>query len=245
MFDSEGSLVDGDGVPANGTIYFWIPGQVMTARAVTLDRFDRPRALLRMDQQCDLGGWMVSEMMGTISNCANDDRGFTLIESLIAIGVLAVGLLSVAAGFASGMQQMTGSNFDFIAREKAAEAIESVFTARDTRTITWAMIANVAGESGSDGGVFKDDPQPLKLTGNDGLVNTADDSATNESIPQPGPDGLLGSADDTQLTLNAFTREIVIREIGPTLRSLRVVIRYVVGGQTREYIIDTYISSYA
>jgi prepilin-type N-terminal cleavage/methylation domain-containing protein len=188
---------------------------------------------------------MVSEMMGTISKCAQDDRGFSLIESMIAIGVLAVGLLSVAAGFASGMQQMTGSNFDFIAREKAAEAIESVFTARDTRTITWAMIANVSGETGSDGGVFKDDPQPLKLTGNDGLVNTADDSATYESIPQPGADGLLGTADDTQMQLSSFTREIVIREIGPTLRSLRVVIRYTVGRQTREYIIDTYISSYA
>jgi type II secretory pathway pseudopilin PulG len=183
-------------------------------------------------------------MTPTMSNKARDERGFSLIEALVSIGVLSVGLLAMASAFASGMQMMMGSNMDFVAREKAAEAIESVFTARDTHTITWAMIHNVIGESGADGGVFLDGPQGLKLTGTDGLVNTDDDSDTLESIPQPGADGLLGTGDDSQMELTSFTREVEIRDLGPTLRRLRVIIRYEVGAQTREYIIVTYISSY-
>jgi prepilin-type N-terminal cleavage/methylation domain-containing protein len=174
-----------------------------------------------------------------------DTAGFSLVESLIAVTVLAVGLLTMGAAFTTGMSQMTGSNFDFIAREKAAEAIESVFTARDTGTVTWNMIRNVTGETGTDGGIFMDGAQPLTQPGVDGLVNTVDDGTTLEAIPQPGADGELGTGDDTWMQLTAFTREVEIRSLGPTLRQLRVIIRYIVGRQEREYIIVTYISSYA
>lgn len=184
-------------------------------------------------------------MMNRIQTVTTAERGFSLIESLIATTILAVGLLTMAAAFATGMRQMTGSNFDFIAREKAAEAIESVFTARDTKTVTWTEIRNVEGESGADGGVFLDGAQSLTQMGADGLVNTEDDGEVLESIPQPGPDGMLGNGDDTALELSTFTREIEIRDLGPTLRQMRVIVRYIVGAETREYIIVTYISSYA
>jgi hypothetical protein len=36
MFTSDGSLVDSNGDVSNGTIFFGIPGQPMTARAVTI-----------------------------------------------------------------------------------------------------------------------------------------------------------------------------------------------------------------
>lgn len=174
-----------------------------------------------------------------------NDAGFSLVESIVAVGILGVGLLAVAAGFLQGMTQIKGSNFDILAREKAAETIESVFTARDTRTVLWAQIKNVAGASGIDGGIFSDGPQGMTLPGGDGLVNTADDSDTIESIVQPGSDGLLGTADDVLQPLANFTREVEIREVSPTLRELRVIIRYGVGSQTREFVLATYISSYA
>ena len=173
------------------------------------------------------------------------ESGFSLIESLIAVMVLAMGLLAVAAGFTAGLQQMTGSNFDFIAREKAAEAIESVFTARDTGTIEWTEVRNVEGATGADGGVFEDGEQALTLAGVDGLVNTLDDGTALEGIPTPGLNGELGDDDDVVVLLENFTREIEIRDIGPTLRQLRVIIRYQVGAAWREYTIVTYISAYA
>lgn len=173
------------------------------------------------------------------------EAGFSLVESVVATGILAVGLLAVAAGFLQGMTLIKGSSFDILAREKAAETIESVFSARDTRTILWTQIKNVVGASGTDGGIFIDGPQAMKLPGADGLVNTADDSNTIESVVQPGLDGLLGTADDVLQPLANFTREIEIREVSATLRELRVIIRYGVGTQTREFVLATYISSYA
>ena len=52
-------------------------------------------------------------------------------------------------GVPAGAAQLSGSHLDVLAREKAAEAIESVFTSRDTRTVQWAQIRNVAGEDGA------------------------------------------------------------------------------------------------
>lgn len=176
---------------------------------------------------------------------AGTEGGFSLVESLVAVSILAVGLLAVAAGFLQGLSQIKGSNFDILAREKAAEAIESVFTARDTRTIVWTQIKNVEGGSGTDGGIFTDGARPMYTAGVDGLVNTADDTVVVESIIQPGVDGLLGTADDVVQPLANFTREVEIREVSPTLRQLRVIIRYAVGAENREFVLSTYISSYA
>jgi type II secretory pathway pseudopilin PulG len=173
------------------------------------------------------------------------EAGFSLVESLTAVSILAFGMLAVAAGFLQGLAQVKGSDFDLLAREKAAEVVESVFSARDTRTILWAQIKNVEGGSGTDGGVFDDGAHAMTLAGADGLINTADDGEAIETVTLPGVDGLLGTADDVSQPLSNFTREIEIREVGPTLRQLRVIIRYAVGTNQREFVISTYISSYA
>ena len=122
----------------------------------------------------------------TVSNShSRTAAGFTLIEALLALVILSVGLLGMAQAFYLGMRHMATSSANLIAREKAREAVESVHTARDTRTITWTQIRNVA-----NGGVFLDGPQPLYAAGADGLVNTADDAAAGlETVRDPGPDG--------------------------------------------------------
>jgi prepilin-type N-terminal cleavage/methylation domain-containing protein len=170
--------------------------------------------------------------------------GFTLIEALVAMMVLTVGLLGLAQSFYVGMRHMSTSSANLIAREKAREAVESVHTARDTRTITWDQIRNV-----SNGGVFLDGAQPLQNAGDDGLVNTADDAAAGlEAVRDPGPNGLFGDADDVLTPLVGFTRQIQILELSPVdpdLRELRVTITYQVGAQTGSYTLRTYISSFS
>lgn len=175
---------------------------------------------------------------------AGDARGFGLVEAIVALTILALGLLAVAAAFSQGLAAISGSHLDLLAREKAAEAIESAYTARDTQVIPWAEVRNVQGETGSDGGVFLDGPRPLTDAGPDGLINTADDGDV-ETLVTPGPDGVLGTADDVEQPLVNFTREVELRDLSLTLRQLRVLIRYTVGGEEREYVITTYISSYA
>jgi len=180
-----------------------------------------------------------------VTKAARADAGFSLVEAVVGLTLLSVGLIGILGAFMQGMHTISGSNYDIVAREKAVEALESVFSSRDTRTITWSKVRNVQGETGSDGGIFKDGPQNMYLPGADGFVNTADDSATLEAIVQPGPDGLLGTGDDLRQELRRFTREIELRTINPTLRLLRVTIRYYVGREERVYEVSTYISSYA
>ena len=90
--------------------------------------------------------------------------------------ILAVGLLPLAAMFATGVKQMAASTPMRLAREKAREAIESVHAARDTGRGLMGHDSNVA-----DGGIFlygtaetiRDRRAP------DGLVNTDDDAAAD------------------------------------------------------------------
>jgi prepilin-type N-terminal cleavage/methylation domain-containing protein len=180
-----------------------------------------------------------------VSQRSSSNRaGFTLIEALVAMVVLTIGLLGLAQAFYLGMRHMSTSSANLIAREKAREAVESVHTARDTRTITWAQIRNV-----SNGGVFLDGAQPLQIAGNDGLVNTADDAAAGiETVLDPGPNGLFGDADDRLAPLVGFTRRIQILELSPVnpeLRELRVTITFQVGSQRGSYTLRTYVSAFS
>jgi prepilin-type N-terminal cleavage/methylation domain-containing protein len=192
-----------------------------------------------------MGGAMTNDVNRDQGSGIGDQRGFSLIESLFAITILSFGLLAVAGAFAQGLGHLKGANLDMIAREKAAEAIESVFTARDTRTILWAAVRNVQGGTGSDGGVFRDGALPLTRPGTDGLLNTSDDGNAIESLVLPGVDERLGTGDDVVQILTNFTREIEIRDLSATLRQLRVIIRYSIGSEARNYTIVTYISSWS
>jgi len=189
--------------------------------------------------------------MGQVIRCdrprADAQHGFTLIEVVIAMGVLTVGLLSLVGVFAAGLQRVGSSSNQLIAREKAREAIESVHAARDTGRLSWGSIRNVA-----DGGIFVAGSQPLKQAGNDGIVNTADDGSL-ETVVKPGPDGLLGTADDETTELANFTREIVITPlnypntttVNPSLRQITVNVRYLADSVWRTYTLTTYVSSFS
>jgi prepilin-type N-terminal cleavage/methylation domain-containing protein len=179
----------------------------------------------------------------------SNEAGFTLAETLIAMVILTVGLMGLLQVFVLGMAHMASSSAEVLAREKAREAVESVHTARDTRIITWAQIRNVVG--GGGGGIFLDGPQSLRgIPGSDGdgLVNTADDAALPmQAVVTPGPDGILGTSDDVRTPLTNFTREIEIRDIAgqPSLRQIRVIVRYQVGNLNRTYTLTTFVSSFS
>ncbi len=176
-----------------------------------------------------------------------NDGGFTLIEVMVAIVVLGTGVLALVGVFAIGVQRVSTSTPMLIAREKAREAVESVHAARDTGELSWATVQNVA-----NGGVFLGGAQPLKMPGNDGLVNTADDGQV-ETMRKPGADGILNTMDDEVVTLNDFTREIAITTltydasavINPNLRQVTVNVRYKTHNTWRTYTLVTYVSSYS
>ena len=180
--------------------------------------------------------------MQTLSNA----KGFSLAETVIALGVLTTGVIGAAGVLTLGMQNLSSSPADVVVTQKAAQSIEAVFSARDSHKLVWSQIRNVAGAN-NDGGVFLDGPQPLRDPGNDGLVNTADDGAI-ETQTLPGRDQLLGTADDMIVTLSGYTREIYIRDVpgeNGQLRSITVRITYQSGPTKRTYQLTTLISAYS
>jgi type II secretory pathway pseudopilin PulG len=175
--------------------------------------------------------------------------GFSLMEVIVAAGILSVGLLSLVGVFAVGVRKVGSSSSQLIAREKAREAVESVHAARDTGRLSWPNIRNIA-----DGGIFLAGQQPLKEAGSDGIVNTSDDAAAAmETLKRPGPDGILGNTDDEITTLTEFTREGQIAPlnfpssavVNPNLRQITVHIRYRVDDMWRVYTLTTYVSSFS
>src|SRR5712691_1415600 len=101
-----------------------------------------------------------------------EPQGFALLETLIAIVVLMIGLLAVLATFALAIGNTQSVQYDSIARQKAAEAVESIYTARQTSQITFDKIQNI----GAGAGIFVVGFTPMTDAGPDGLDNTGDDT---------------------------------------------------------------------
>ena len=199
-------------------------------------------------------------MEGGVVVSVSSSKGFSLVETIVALGVLTTGILGAAAVLSAGMQNLSSSPADVVTTQKAAEAMEAVFSARQSGKLTWSQIKNVNGASGSDNGIFLDGAKPLNLPGADGLVNTADDTVAVgtticpavcwgvETVRLPGRDQFLNTADDQVTPLSTFTREILIRDVAGEqgqLRSIVVTVKYKNGTTTRTYTLTTYISSYS
>lgn len=170
------------------------------------------------------------------------EAGTTLVEVMIAMLVLTVGAVGMASVFVYGMQSTTTSPNELLATQKAAEAIESVFSARDSHTISWAQLRNV-----NDGGIFINGPTDLTSTGEDGVVNTADDGDI-ETVELPGPDqNMATTADNITVTLTGFKREIQIAPVDnrQDLRLVTVIITYQAGTVQRTYTLRALISAWA
>jgi len=190
---------------------------------------------------------------------AAKQRGFTLIEVMIAIAVMSIGLLSVVASIAAALQATQSAQEDLIARQKAMEALESIYTARNSQQVAFAAINNTAS-----GGIFLGGAQPLLCAGPDGLVGTGDDipcttsggvtcpHAGVECWVLPGPDGTLGTADDVTYSLAYFTRTISFNQVflstgavNPNMMAVSVSVSYTKDGlPKRTFTVNGLISSY-
>jgi len=178
-------------------------------------------------------------------NSSHKEEGFTLLECMVAMVVLSFGILSMASTYTWGLKNSNQVQMQYIANQKAQEAMESIFEARDAQLLTFSQINNV-----SAGGVFLNGPQPLLAPGPDGIVGTADDLTTQPDviITGPGPDGVLGTADDTFIPLNPWmTRTIAITAVPnyADMVQVTVTVNYTYQGQSGQVQLVTYISSYS
>ena len=173
--------------------------------------------------------------MDSATSMRPDERGFTLLEVLVAMVVTVVGLLALAYGIGLGLEGVHMSTMDTIAREKAREAIEDVVTARNTATIQFAQICNIpASGPNPNNCLFVNGPYPMYTADSSGLVNTnaSITQGTLETYLLPGPDGILGTADDPPpISLTGFQRSILVTPLGTSdgytiLQQVTVTITY-------------------
>jgi prepilin-type N-terminal cleavage/methylation domain-containing protein len=193
------------------------------------------------------------------SSAHSSQHGFSLIEVMISAVILTIGVVAVIGGLGAAVTATQYAQYDLIARQKALQAMESVYTARNTQQISFAQIANIGS-----GGIFTVGPTKLLFAGPDGLVNTADDTnyaasgpcpAGPECVVLPGPDGILGTADDTALGLQGFTRQIQINKVleadgvtvDPNLKQIVVTITYTKNGgaNTKTFQVQGLISAFS
>jgi prepilin-type N-terminal cleavage/methylation domain-containing protein len=187
--------------------------------------------------------------MSQFLNRRRPQSGFTLLEAMIAIVILSVGILSLAAVYAQGIQVASMTQLDYIAEKKAEQAVETIFAARDSKLLAWTNIRNVTGAGGANDGVFLVGARPLLAAGPDGLYGTADDDATTPDvvITGPGPDGILGTADDVVMSLGGMTRTIAITDVAgePGLRQITITLNYRAGSLARQYTLVSYIAQFS
>lgn len=197
-----------------------------------------------------------------ICKSASLQRGFTLIETMFAVTILMVGVLGLAATLTDGLAFMNLSQSDYIAQQKAAEAVESIFTARDIGQATWSTICNV-GSSLCSAGIFLTGSKPLCGPGTDGIVGTADDFtgsacagaplAIPDGLILPGSTGIVNTANGVVVPLTNFNRTIVISSVLDTsgnpianLRQIQVTVTYTSGRfRNRPYTLTAYISNFS
>jgi len=173
-------------------------------------------------------------------------RGFSLVEVMIAMVVLAIGLLSILALFGYALASTQHAQEDLIAKQKARELLEAVYSARDDALITFAQIQN----NNVAGGIFHTGFEPLyRITQNtNGILATDTEGPTLDYVLAPDAAGNL----TVLVPLTTYQRQI---EILPTtdaggnirgdLRIIRVTVRVNAnGGNFRNYVVTGYISSY-
>jgi type II secretory pathway pseudopilin PulG len=212
------------------------------------------------DNNVRVGGTMMQP--NKFENQQTKQTGFALIEAMIALVVLTVGLCGVLASLQYAIEGTESAQEDLIARHKAMDALESIYTARNSQQIAFSSINNI-----SQGGIFTDGALPLLCAGPDGLVGTADDVACTapdtgaacpggvECLVLPGPDGILGTADDETFSLSNFTRTIAFNPVtqiingnsstNENLIAVTITVAYTKPGfHSRAYSVNALISNY-
>ena len=181
------------------------------------------------------------------------EGGFTLIETMIAMTVLTIGILSLAAMLASSLAYMSSSEYDYIAQQKAAEAVDSIYTARNLGEATWSTICN-AGSTVCTNGIFMNGAEPLCDPATDQIIGTADDfngsvcAVATDSILLPGTTGTYSaSPQKVPLTAYNFKRTITITAYPnvTNLRTITVLVTYTAGRFQRQYTLTANISNFS
>lgn len=155
-----------------------------------------------------------------------DDSGFTLVETVIALLILTVGLLSTAAAITYAMTAANRSRYVTESKLIIIGSLEQIENLRNTQLLTYGQIANTGSVNNTSATQdFAGFPATFQKVssrpGNDGIFGTADDLSTTAGV-----DGIWGNDDDVKdesFARQGFERKIIIEPlpIGATVSNLK------------------------
>lgn len=160
-------------------------------------------------------------------NRKNGERGFTLLEVVIAILVLTIGLMGTAAAITYALQVGALSKNLSSAKLAIVATIEEIETLRNTQRLDYKQIEN-AGKVDNTNSVnffngFSTGFKPISTEpGPDGVSGTDDDLRARAA------DGTYLTTDNPALARGGYSRQIVITNLpgSTTLKKIEVTIRY-------------------
>jgi prepilin-type N-terminal cleavage/methylation domain-containing protein len=165
-------------------------------------------------------------------------KGFTIVEVIVAAVVLTVGLVCVASVFSTSLALVKYSEEDTIARQEAQAMIESIFAARNSGAHPFSDFQSRDNPISIPPGIFQDGFQPARQPGPDGIMNTFDDVGLDT-----GPDGKPLANFQRMIQFNPVLLQDGVT-VDPNTRQVQVSVQYQIGSLVRTYTQVTYISTY-
>lgn len=177
-------------------------------------------------------------------SASRSERGFSLLEMVVAITLLTVGLLGVAS--AIGYAMVASNHGRSITNTKllAMSMLEQMETLRDTNNLTFGQIANV-GQVNNAGAVkvfagFQPGFQQVSINpGPDGIFGTADD------LIDAGADGNFGTVDDfvnPNFAVIGVTRQVQITSLSSKLKKIQVTVKFSVNAGPKQVVVTGYLN---
>lgn len=180
------------------------------------------------------------------------DEGFSLIETIISIGIITIGVLSLAGTLGYSVLNSSRIRQVTIAKYIAVAVTESIISARESQIIPFQNIAPVSGTNPNG---FATGIQPVSKAGTDRVFGTADD--TGDLIYTIGPNSTTGLFKDgsdqvLNLTQTGYRRQITITDLLDPARGTPIGLKQInvqifypsrVGGQ-QSYTMTTVLGDY-
>lgn len=169
------------------------------------------------------------------------ERGFSLLEMIVAMLILTFGLLGVASAIGYSLMVSNSGRGITNAKLLVVSALEQMETLRNTGQLNFNEISN----TGVLGSSFPGFPTTFLVVstvpGPDGIFGTKDDISTGT-----GPDGVYGTSDDVtdqSLVVKGATRQVLITSLTSTLKKVQVTLRYSpTGGPEKELVCISYLN---
>jgi len=161
-------------------------------------------------------------------NSKKTERGFSLIEAIVAIFIMTIGLIGTAAALGYALHYGTISRNVTGAKSIVVGEIEEIETLRNSRRLDFKQIANVGGvdntNSASFFSGFSTGFRELSLNpGPDGVSGTDDD------LLDTGADGVFGTGDDFDnpaLVRSGYMRQITVTSLSGSMKKIEIKVRY-------------------